>query len=258
MRANVLIIGYGTVGKTITRLAEDAHHNVYSFDIKTKKKFPKTKKGIFDFMHICFPHDYGFVKDTVDYIEMFAPTITIIESTVKPLTTCEVRKRTKEKVYYSPCRGRHENMISNFKREIKFISLTKDSKTDKRVEKYYKSLGLKVGFFPNAKSLELAKLVATTFYGINIAYLQEVERWCNKYNVKFKDVFQKFSKDGYMDKEHKFPRPYTMFPGPIGGHCVMENIDLLRESIKDSFFLKDIIKSNLKKKYEKLMRCKNG
>ena len=46
----------------------------------------------------------------------------------------------------------------------------------------------------------------------------------------------------------RFDRP-VMFPGVIGGHCLIPNVELLLESY-DSEFLKLILKSNEKRKEE--------
>jgi hypothetical protein len=46
----------------------------------------------------------------------------------------------------------------------------------------------------------------------------------------------------------KVPRP-VLFPGPIGGHCLMPNIKLLKKDIKSDFF-DAIEKSDEKKKQD--------
>ena len=73
------------------------------------------------------------------------------------------------------------------------------------------------------KTAELAKiLVDTTYYGWLINYAQITKMICEKENVDF-DEMQKFADE---IQENLSNRP-KMFPGIIGGHCVIPNLNLI-------------------------------
>ena len=66
--------------------------------------------------------------------------------------------------------------------------------------------------------------MATTFFGYLIVWAQEVERISDSSGVSYEDLmaFTRLVTDDF--------RIDNKFPGVIGGHCVMPNIAILRES----------------------------
>jgi hypothetical protein len=85
----------------------------------------------------------------------------------------------------------------------------------------------------------LAKLIETTYFGLMIAWAQEVERYCDRLHQDYRDVTSFY-------EEIKFFPPVKYFPGVIGGHCVMPNIEILGK-FEDSALLEAIKKSNQQK-----------
>jgi hypothetical protein len=77
-----------------------------------------------------------------------------------------------------------------------------------------------------------------------VACFQEMQRISRHFGAEFDDVVD------FIEDTHRvrFDRP-VMFPGVIGGHCLIPNVELLLESY-DSEFLKLILKSNEKRKEE--------
>ena len=72
------------------------------------------------------------------------------------------------------------------------------------------------------ETTEIAKLTETTYFGVLIAWAQEVERYCNEVSANYKEVIS------FYEEIKFFPRT-KYFPGVIGGHCVMPNIAILLE-----------------------------
>ena len=66
------------------------------------------------------------------------------------------------------------------------------------------------------------KLTETTYFALMIAWAQEVERFAEQVQVDYEAVASFYEEIGF------FP-PVKYFPGVIGGHCVMPNIELLKE-----------------------------
>ena len=88
-------------------------------------------------------------------------------------------------------------------------------------------------------SNKLAKLAETTYFGLQIAYAQELERYCNVLSVEYDQVVS------FFDEVPFLPR-VKYFPGVIGGHCVLPNIRILQRTF-ESALLDAIVDSNERK-----------
>ena len=82
----------------------------------------------------------------------------------------------------------------------------------------------------------MAKLTETTYFGLMIAWAQEVERYCDQAGQSYEEIAS------FYDEIAFFPKT-KYFPGVIGGHCVMPNIEILRK-FDDSLLLRAIQASN--------------
>jgi UDP-N-acetyl-D-mannosaminuronate dehydrogenase len=91
---------------------------------------------------------------------------------------------------------------------------------------------------------ELAKLFETTYRAWMIACFQEMHRISWHIGASFDDVVD-FTEDTHRVRHD---RP-VMFPGVIGGHCQIQNTELLMKTY-DSKFLEIILESNEKRKEE--------
>ena len=77
----------------------------------------------------------------------------------------------------------------------------------------------------NPLTLELAKIVVdTSYYGWLITYAQLSNMIAVEHGVNYDEMWS------FSDEIHKFlgNRP-KMFPGHIGGHCVIPNLDLMHD-----------------------------
>ena len=90
------------------------------------------------------------------------------------------------------------------------------------------------------EAAELAKLTETTYFGLLIAWAQEVERYCDLTGQDYDEIASFY-------EEIPFLPPVRYFPGVIGGHCVMSNIDILGRLV-DSDLLTAVVTSNELKK----------
>jgi len=84
----------------------------------------------------------------------------------------------------------------------------------------------------------------TTYRAWMITCFQEMHRISRHFEADFDNAVD------FLEDTHRvrLDRP-VMFPGVIGGHCMVPNIELLLESY-DSEFLRLILKSNEKRKTE--------
>lgn len=185
--------------------------------------------------HVCYPFQIpDFVGTTVRYIEKYQPGLTIINSTVAIGTTEKVAALSPSPVVYSPVRGKHVKMLSDMKHYRKFVAGF-DEESTRDAAAHFGAAGLAVDFFASPAVGELSKLVETTWLGILIGWAQNVERMAEECGGSYVDVNRFIEEINFL--------PSHIFPGYIGGHCVMPNIHLL-EKCFDSLFLKAVLESN--------------
>lgn len=230
----VVVAGLGEVGKPLLELTSK-HHNAVGVDISP----PRPDIKDVDVLHICYPFQIqDFIGETARYIELFEPNLTIINSTVAVGTTRAISRRTGIAVAYSPVRGKHKHMVQDLQRYTKFVAAT-DPSCAKQAAGHFESLFLRVKILSSPEAAEVAKLSETTFFGLMIAWAQEVERYADRLDVSYDEIVSFYEEIGF------FP-PVKYFPGVIGGHCVMPNIELLKR-FADSDILEAIDASNREK-----------
>jgi UDP-N-acetyl-D-mannosaminuronate dehydrogenase len=254
VKETVLVVGLGEIGRALFELLKEKDSfAVYGFDLDetkmraTRQDPSKLPKKI-DTMHICLPckDQDKFVATVARYVKKFKPNLLIINSTVPPGTTKKTGQSCKCLVAHSPVRGVHksaEHMKWEMKRWTKYVGGA-DAKAAEAACKHFEKMGLKVKALKSCSETELAKLFETTYRAWMIACFQEMHRISRAFNADFDDVVD------FLEDTHRvrLDRP-IMFPGFIGGHCLIPNTELLLQSY-DSEFLRLILKSNQKRKEE--------
>jgi len=227
----IVVIGLGEVGRPLLQLLSQ-HQKVTGIDIEP----PSGPIGNVDILHVCYPFEIkDFIGETARYIELFKPRLTIINSTVAIGTTRAVAERTGAAVAHSPVRGKHVRMLEELHKYTKFVGVMNPA-DGKYAAEHFESAGLKTKILSSPEATELAKLTETTYFGLMIAWAQEVERYCDQGNLHYEEVVS------FYDEIAFFPTT-KYFPGIIGGHCVMPNIEILRK-FDDSSLLNAIRISN--------------
>jgi UDP-N-acetyl-D-mannosaminuronate dehydrogenase len=215
MSSKVLVVGLGEVGRPLYEVISD-HFEVVGVDIK-----PVELKDPCDVMHICFPFQIpGFVDQCAEYITKYQPNLTVINSTVRPGTTRSVYEKTGKPIAYSPVRGKHIRMREELLHYAKFVGGI-DPESSQKAAAHFQAVGMKTQILSSLETTELAKLTETTYFGLLIAWAQELERYCDQLCVNYDEVYSIFDEIGYLP-------PVKYFPGVIGGHCVMPNIEILK------------------------------
>jgi UDP-N-acetyl-D-mannosaminuronate dehydrogenase len=230
----VVVVGLGEVGRPIFELVSKQHHAI-GVDISP----PLCGLSGVHILHICFPFGIeDFVEETARYITLFRPSVTIINSTVAVGTTRAVALRTGAVVVNSPVRGKHAHMTADLCRYTKFVGAMNATDAELAADHFH-SLGMKTSILSSPEATELAKLTETTYFGLMIAWAQEIERYCDRLGQNYEQVVS------FYDEINFFPR-VKYFPGVIGGHCVMPNIRILRQ-LGNSEMLAAIESSNKQK-----------
>lgn len=213
----VVVVGLGEVGKPLLELIS-RYHRTMGVDIAPSLEVVDQV----EILHVCYPFQIkDFVGETVRYIELFKPTLTIVNSTVAVGTTRLIAERTGAVVVNSPVRGKHASMLDELCKYAKFVGAT-DSTAAGQAARHFESIGLKTKILSSPEATELAKLTETTYFGLMIGWAQEIERYCDQSEVAYEEIISFYD-------EIKFFPSVKYFPGIIGGHCVMPNIEILRE-----------------------------
>ena len=235
-KGKVAVVGLGEIGRPLFELVSRQFDSI-GVDIT-----PVEQSGPVDILHICYPFQIeDFVAETGRYINLFRPTLTIINSTVAVGTTRRIAGQTDSAVVSSPVRGKHARMIEDLVMYTKFVGAM-DAAAGDRAATHFATLGLKTKVLSSPEATELAKLTETTYFGLLIAWAQEIERYCDQLGQSYDDVASFY-------EEIKFFPPVKYFPGVIGGHCVMQNIDILRKCVASEIL--EAIQASNKMKLER-------
>jgi len=230
----VVVVGLGEVGRPILELVSK-HHEAVGVDVSP----PAKEVQSVDVMHVCYPFEIrDFVGETARYIELYRPNVTIINSTVGVGTTRSVAERTGAAVVHSPVRGKHAGMVEELLNYTKFVGGI-DPACGKYAARHFESVGMRTTILSSPEATELAKLTETTYFGLMIAWSQEVERYCDQLGQDYDEIASFY-------EEVKFFPHVKYFPGIIAGHCVMPNIEILGR-VGESEILQAIKSSNKKK-----------
>ena len=230
-RETVVIVGLGEVGKPLMELISP-HHRTIGVDIEP----PPHDLHDVDVLHVCFPFQIrDFIGETLRYVELFRPKLTVINSTVGVGTTRQIALRSGHAVVNSPVRGKHVRMLEDLSKYQKFVGAIEPAHGRMAAE-HFESVGLKTKVLTTPEASELAKLTETTYFGLMIAWAQEVERYCDRSGASYEEIIS------FYEEIQFFPR-VKYFPGVIGGHCVMPNIDILSR-FEPSVLLEAIRTSN--------------
>jgi len=225
----VIIVGLGEVGKPLLEIVK-SKHQTFGVDIDLSAPVARC-----DVMHVCFPFQNDtFVEQVLEYIRKYRPALTVINSTVAPGTTRSIAAESRTAVVHSPVRGKHVRMQEEMLHYAKFIGAL-DLRSGQRAVEHFEEVGMKTKLLASPEASEIAKLAETTYFGLMIAWAQEVERYCIKFGANYDEVVSFYD-------EIKFFPPVKYFPGVIGGHCVMPNIAILRQQFP-SGLLEAIVKS---------------
>lgn len=232
----VIIVGMGQVGRPLAQILSRTFRCA-NVDVE-----PVEINEPCSVLHLCIPFQIeDFLGTTLDYIEKYQPALLIVNSTVAPGTTRKIYEASGHApVAYSPVRGKHARMVDDLLRYRKFVAGCDDRVTGEAVH-HFGLAGFRTDTFRNPEIAELGKLLETTYLGVLTGWAQEVERLAAQYGATFDEV-------NAFVKEIDF-LPSHIFPGHIGGHCVMPNIKILLQQFK-SQFLVAVLESNCRKQRE--------
>ena len=243
-----VVAGLGEIGKPILKILTrnsiivgfDLNH-----DLMNEKKFEKYKNYKTSFLHVAIPVSDKFISNVLNLYKTFKPECIVIHSTIIPGTTEKLQQKLPIPIIYSATRGVHKRMEYDLKRYTKFfvisISAPRSKWASSQYAKMMKHAGVKTKKMSKPETLELAKIICdTSYFGWLITYAQLSNMIAIEHGVDYDEMWL------FSDEIHKFlgNRP-KMFPGFIGGHCVIPNLDLIQN--KTLNFIKEFNNSYGKK-----------
>ncbi len=231
-----IVAGLGEIGYPILRLISKATVAV-GYDVNPKlmdaKKFANTKNINTSFLHVCIPFNDRFAENVVSLYRKFKPKGIVIHSTISPNTTNKLQSILPIPVIYSATRGVHKRMLYDLKRYVKFFAIELDAPNRKWAISTYQKLmkisGVKTRQMSSPVTLELAKIIVdTSYYGWLITFAQLSNMVAINHKVNYDEMWS------FADEIHRYlgNRP-KMFPGFIGGHCVLPNLNLMHNQTLD-------------------------
>ena len=231
-----VVAGLGEIGYPILKLLSKKQTTVgYDIDKKStnKLKFKTLQDTQTSFLHIAIPVTTKFDSNILELNKKFKPECIVIHCTISPGTTERIQKKLNIPLIYSATRGVHKTMLKDIKRYTKFFTISKNAPKKqwaiKTFSRKMKNCGVKTRQMSTPETLELGKILCDTSYlGWLINYAQLTNMIAIQYNIDYDEMWT------FSDEIHKFlgNRP-KMYPGFIGGHCVIPNLDLMHNQTLD-------------------------
>lgn len=213
-----IVVGLGQVGAAVKKVLE-----CEGYDPLIAEAPPA---GEYDVLHICFPYFDGFEVEVKMYQDRLKAKLVVVHSTVA-LGTCDPHGWV-----HSPIRGVHPDLELGVRTFVKFFGGAEATVA----AGLFQERGIKVMTTAKAAETEALKLWDTTQYGIMILLEKAMRAYCEKHELDPSMVYtyanatynNGYAALGRIDVQ----RPVLKHvPGPIGGHCVRQNWDLLDDPI---------------------------
>ena len=226
-----IVAGLGEIGSPIFKIISK-NQLVVGYDtdksLMNEPKFKNVNSLETSFLHIAIPVSQKFTQNVIKLYKQFKPECIVIHSTISPGTTKQLQKKIPIPIIYSATRGVHKRMIKDLQKYTKFFAISKNApKKQWAITEYRKTMkkcGIRTKQMSKPETLELAKILCDTSYlGWLINYAQLTNTIAIKHNVNYDEMWT------FSDEIHEAlgNRP-KMFPGFIGGHCVIPNLDLMQ------------------------------
>ena len=224
----VVVAGCGEIGKPIYQLCCGGFAQVIAEDPGVGE--PEAAKYPVAALMVAIPGSLPKFVEIVDgYVKKYDPEVILISSSTVPGFTGKlVEQFGLDKIVHTQVHGKHhgDRMRRDMLRYPKFVATSSDIAFE-RAREVLVAMGHppeNIHRLSSPLAGEMCKLLATTFFGYLIAWTQEMERLSDKCGISFEELmgFTKLATDDFkIDNK---------FPGVIGGHCVMPNIEILRKS----------------------------
>lgn len=199
-----LVIGAGEVGTALSRVLGANLRDVGAH------------QGTYNRLHIAFPYSEGFVAQVKFYQDEHQASAVVVHSTVPP-GTCDPQGWT-----HSPVRGRHPHLAEALRTFTKYFGGPDTGDWWPGPHKHT----------PLAVTTELAKLWELASFGVAVAVEKAVWEACEEWGANWQVAYRDFARthnEGVRRMGYSYAAKPILehMPGPIGGHCIIENMAYL-------------------------------
>jgi len=234
------IIGYGEVGSSLEKIYKNTEYKVNLYD-PYKNLLGDLSNSVV--INVCIPckTTEKFVEDVkkillnCDKCKLVIIHSSILLDVMKIMT----KYFPLLKIVHSPVRGVHPNLDKGLRTFVKFIGHAEnDSEAGEMAKSHLESLGIMTKVTTYTTTI-LAKLLSTTYYGMCIAFTEDMGKICDKENINMETInlWTKTYNEGYEKLGMSNVRRPVLFRIPdgkhIGGHCVIPNAELLKSMYPD-------------------------
>ena len=230
-----VIVGYGEIGKAFGKLMDRRGITYSTVDIDKEVIRDGDQH---DIMLVNIPFSDKFHEQVVAYHKRFKPSLIIINSTVAVGTTKALNGAIEDgDVVHSPVRGIHPNLVGGLIAFTKQIGYDENKISAELTKDFFRKIGItNTSIVEGSKNTELAKLISTTTYGVQIAWATEVNKICEEFGCDYDTVYtdsNKIYNEGYeLLQKPQYKKPLLKpNKGGIGGHCVVSNAIILAKAL---------------------------
>ena len=248
---NILIVGYGNIGKHIHKEFEILKPEIYDINIREHCDM-SIIDNLYDAAFICVPTESlndGSCDVSIVYksVMKINADIIIIKSTVPPGTTEFLQKQYPAKnIIFSP---EYYGVTQHCKEEPGFVVLGGEKEIcDKAAQLYYK---VKNGYYKilltDTKTAELAKYMLNCYLALKVTFCNEFADVARDIGVSYTALREIFVADERIGNSHTFvynDKPY------YDSHCFNKDIPAFIQFAKPNVpLISEMDKINKRRKY---------
>lgn len=234
LEQTIVVAGCGEIGRPLYRLSRGGFADVLAVDPTLPD--PGPPKHAVLAVHVAIPGSVpDFERVVAGYLDRYSPEVVLIHSTTQPGTTDSlVEMLGVDRVAHCQVHGKHAG--DRMRRDMLFYPKFVATESDVAFGAACRALA-PMGHPPKDirrldKPLagELSKLLATSYFGYLVAWAQEVDRLADRAGVSYEELMS------FAELETTDFHIRGKFPGVVRGHCVMPNIEILRQSYPSPFW----------------------
>lgn len=248
---NILIVGYGNIGKHIYHEFRLLNPDIYDINISGYNHKQETH---YDVAFICVPtdklEDYSCDTSVVESaVRETDAELIIIKSTIPPTTTDRLIKETGKKIIFSP---EYYGVTQHCKADPGFVVLGGAKLLcDKAAQLYYKvKNGSYKFYFTDTVTAELAKYMQNSFFALKVTFCNEFAGIAEKFGVSYPELRELFVADERVGNSHTFSLEDQRY---YDSHCLNKDIPaLIKFSERESTLMSVVHYLNIKEKIKKV------
>ena len=245
--ANILIIGYGTVGHNLAMELDALDPDIVDKYKPECNRICLEKAQEYDIAFVCVDTPRRNEDVPCDMSEVFASVheypakIFVIKSTVLPGTTEQIQAiETGKDIIFSPEYYGGTQHCNNFQFDFTILGGKKEAcrKVAQVLQRVYDARHRFV--YTDYRTAELVKYMENAFLATKVSFCHQFFVLAKKYNVEYSELRELFIMDPRVNPSHTFvyeDKPYW------DSHCLNKDVPAITE-IGDALLLADVIKFN--------------